>query len=201
MERAGNEDYAEDTEKKGLGTPATRAATIEALVKNGYVERDGKKLRSTDKGRELITVVPDEVKSAKLTAEWESKLQQIEHGSLPESVFMSGIQQFVAEMCRKYGSADKSVTLSDSHEPAGRCPKCGAEVVKGKFGYYCKGKCGMNIAKVYGVELSAAQVKALLGGKSTSYTSKGKKTIVRPEIVENPYNGKMYYQWKTERGK
>ncbi len=87
------------------------------LVKNGYVERDGKKLRSTDKGRELITVVPDEVKSAKLTAEWESKLQQIEHGSLPESVFMSGIQQFVAEMCRKYGSADKSVTLSDSHEP------------------------------------------------------------------------------------
>ena len=201
MERAGNEDYAEDTEKKGLGTPATRAATIEALVKNGYVERDGKKLRSTDKGRELITVVPDEVKSAKLTAEWESKLQQIEHGSLPESVFMSGIQQFVAEMCRKYGSADKSVTLSDSHEPAGRCPKCGAEVIRGKFGYYCKGKCGMNIAKVYGVELSDAQVKTLLGGKSTSYISKGKKTIVRPEIVENPYNGKMYYQWKTERGK
>ena len=201
MERAGNEDYAEDTEKKGLGTPATRAATIEALVKNGYVERDGKKLRSTDKGRELITVVPDEVKSAKLTAEWESKLQQIEHGSLPESVFMSGIQQFVAEMCRKYGSADKSVTLSDSHEPAGRCPKCGAEVIRGKFGYYCKGKCGMNIAKVYGVELSDAQVKTLLGGKSTSYISKGKKTIVRPEIVENPYNGKVYYQWRTERGK
>ena len=201
MERAGNEDYEEDTEKKGLGTPATRAATIEALVKNGYVERVGKQLKATDKGKELVTVVPDEVKSAKLTAEWESKLQQIEHGSLPEAVFMSGIQQFVAEMCRKYGSADKSVTLSDSHEPAGRCPKCGAEVVKGKFGYYCKGKCGMNIAKVYGVELSDAQIKALLGGKSTSYTSKGKKTIVRPEIVENPYNGKMYYQWKTERGK
>lgn len=201
MERAGNEDYDEDTEKKGLGTPATRAATIEALVKNGYVERDGKKLRSTDKGRELIKVFPDEVKSAKLTAEWESKLQQIEHGSLPETVFMSGIQQFVAETCRKYGSEDKSVTLSDSHEPAGRCPKCGAEVVKGKFGYYCKGKCGMNIAKVYGVELSDNQIKALLGGKSTSYTSKGKKTIVRPEIVENPYNGKVYYQWKTERGK
>lgn len=201
MERAGNEDYDEDTEKKGLGTPATRAATIEALVKNGYVERDGKQLRATDKGKELVTVVPDEVKSAKLTAEWESKLQQIEHGSLPEAVFMSGIQQFVAEMCRKYGSADKSVTLSDNHEPAGKCPKCGADVVKGKFGYYCKGKCGMNIAKVYGVELSDAQVKALLGGKPTSYTSKGKKTIVRPEIVENPYNGKMYYQWKTERGK
>lgn len=202
MERAGNEDYDEDTEKKGLGTPATRAATIESLVKNGYVERDGKQLRATDKGKELVTVVPDEVKSAKLTAEWESKLQQIEHGELPEAVFMSGIQQYIAEMCSKYGSADKSVSLSDGgNEPIGKCPKCGAEVVKGKFGWYCKDKCGMNIAKLYGVELSDAQVKALLDGKSTSYTSKGKKTIVHPKIAENPYNGKTYYQWKTERGK
>ena len=202
MERAGNEDYDEETEKKGLGTPATRAATIESLAKNGYVERDGKQLRATDRGKELVKVVPDEVKSAKLTAEWESKLQQIEHGSLSETVFMSGIQQFIAEMCRKYGAVDKSVSLSDGgHEPIGKCPKCGADVVKGKFGWYCKGKCGMNIAKVYGVELSDTQVKGLLDGKSTSYTSKGKKTIVCPEIVENPYNGKMYYQWKTERGK
>ena len=202
MERAGNEDYDEETEKKGLGTPATRAATIESLVKNGYVERVGKQLRATDRGKELVKVVPDEVKSAKLTAEWESKLQQIEHGSLPETVFMSGIQQFIADMCRKYGSVDKSVSLSNGgHEPIGKCPKCGADVVKGKFGWYCKGKCGMNIAKVYGVEISDTQVKGLLDGKSTSYTSKGKKTIVFPEIVENPYNGKMYYQWKTERGK
>ena len=202
MERAGNDEYDEEAEKKGLGTPATRAATIEALVKNGYVERDGKKLRSTDKGRELITVVPDEVKSARLTAEWESRLQQIEHGSLPESVFMSGIQQFVVQMCEMYSLVDKSVFLSDgSHNPVGRCPKCGAEVVKGKFGYYCKGKCGMNIAKVYGVQLSDTQIKGLLEGKSTSYTTKGRKTIVRPEFAENPYNGKMYYQWKTEKGK
>ena len=202
MERAGNEDYDEDTEKKGLGTPATRAATIEALVKNGYVERVGKQLRATDKGKELVTVVPDEVKSAKLTAEWESKLQQIEHGSLPEAVFMSGITKFITEMCSKYGSVDKSVSLSDGgNEPIGKCPKCGAEVVKGKFGWYCKGKCGMNIAKVYGVELSDTQVKGLLDGKSTSYTSNGKKTFVRPEIVENTYNVKMYYQLKTERDK
>ena len=202
MERAGNDEYDEEAEKKGLGTPATRAATIEALVKNGYVVRDGKKLRSTDKGRELITVVPDEVKSARLTAEWESRLQQIEHGSLPESVFMSGIQQFVVQMCEMYSLVDKSVSLSDgSHSPVGKCPKCSAEVVKGKFGYYCKGKCGMNIAKVYGVQLSDTQIKGLLEGKSTSYTTKGRKTIVRPEYAENPYNGKMYYQWKTESDK
>ena len=200
MERAGNENYDEDTEKKGLGTPATRAAVIESLVKNGYVERNGKQLRATDKGKELVKVIPDEFKSAKLTSEWEMKLQQIEHGELPEAVFMSGIQQFVADMCRKYGSADKSVSFSDgSHDPVGQCPKCGADVVKGKYGYYCKGKCGMNIAKVFGVQLSDQQVKALLDGKSTSYTAKGKKTIVRSEIVENPWDGKMYYQWKTER--
>lgn len=202
MERAGNENYDENTEKKGLGTPATRAATIESLVRNGYVERDGKKLRATDKGRELIKVVPDEVKSAKLTAEWETKLQNIEHGSYSADSFMSEICGFISSMCSKYGSADNSVSLSDgSHEPVGRCPKCGAEVVKGKFGFYCKGKCGMNIAKVYGVELSDFQVKGLLNGKSAFYTSNGKKTIVRPEIVENLYNGKMYYQWKPERGK
>ena len=202
MERAGNENYDEDTEKKGLGTPATRAATIESLVKNGYVERDGKKLHATDKGRELIKVVPDEIKSARLTAEWESKLQQIEHGSYSADSFMSEIYVFISTMCSKYGSADKSVSLSDgSHEHVGRCPKCGADVVKGKFGFYCKGKCGMNIAKVYGVTLNDAQVKGLLNGKSAFYTSNGKKTIVRPEIVENPYNGKTYYQWKTEKGK
>ena len=201
MERAGNESYDEDTEKKGLGTPATRAATIESLVKNGYVERVGKQLKATDRGKELIKVVPDEVKSAKLTAEWETKLQQIEHGKYSADNFMTEISGFISSMCSKYGVVDKSVSLSDgSHDPVGKCPKCGEDVVKGKYGFYCKGKCGMNIAKVYGVTLSDAQVKGLLDGKPTSYTSKGKKSIVLPEIVENPYNGKMYYQWKTERG-
>ena len=200
MERAGNEDYDEDTEKKGLGTPATRAAVIESLVKNGYVERDGKKLRATDKGKELIKVVPDEVKSAKLTAEWETKLQQVEHGQYSADSFMKEIEQNIRDMCSKYGSADKSVSLSDdSHKPIGKCPKCGEDVVKGKYGYYCKGKCGMNIAKVYGVELSDSQVKGLLSGKSTSYTSKGRKTVVLPKVTENNYQGKTYYNWKTER--
>ncbi len=200
MERAGNEEYDEDTEKKGLGTPATRAAVIESLVKNGYVERDSKKLRATDKGKELIKVVPDEVKSAKLTAEWETKLQQVEHGQYSADSFMKEIEQNIRDMCSKYGSADKSVSLSDdSHEPIGKCPKCGEDVFKGKYGYYCKGKCGMNIAKVYGVELSDSQVKGLLSGKSTSYTSRGRKTVVLPEIAENNYQGKTYYNWNTER--
>ncbi|MBR1753069.1 MAG: DNA topoisomerase III, partial [Ruminococcus sp.] len=113
--------------------------------------------------------------------------------------FMSEIEQNVREMCGKYGMTDNTVSFSDGKfESAGHCPKCGAEVIKGKFGWYCKGKCGMNVAKVYGVTLSDAQVKGLLGGKSTSYMKNGRKTIVLSEAVPNEYQGKTYYNWKTE---
>ena len=202
MERAGNEEYDDDTEKKGLGTPATRAAMIEGLVKNGYVERVGKQLKATDKGKELIKVVPDEIKSAKLTAEWESKLQQIEHGTYSAENFMNEIQQFIADLCRKYGTVDKTVTsFSDgSREPIGQCPKCKSDVIKGKFGWYCKGKCGMNVAKIYGNPLTDEQIKTLLNGGKVSCTANGYKNIVLPEVIANDYNGKTYYQWKTERG-
>ena len=108
MERAGNEVYDSDTEKKGLGTPATRAAVIESLVKNGYAKREGKAVRATDKGKELIAVVPDEVKSAKLTAEWENNLHLIERGDYSADSFMDEIIEFITDMCGKYGSAVQS---------------------------------------------------------------------------------------------
>lgn len=199
MERAGNEEYDSDTEKKGLGTPATRAAVIESLVKNGYAKRDGKNIRSTDKGKELIAVVPDEVKSAKLTAEWENHLHLIECGDCSADSFITDISAFVTDMCRKYGSAVQSANLTEQgHKPVGKCPQCGGEVLKGIYGLYCKNKCGMNLTKVYGVQLSDEKVTDLLNGKQTSYTKNGRKTVVLPECVENPWNGKMYYQWKTE---
>ena len=199
MERAGNENYNDDTEKKGLGTPATRAAVIEGLVKNGYAKREGKAVRATDKGKELISVVPDEVKSAKLTAEWENHLHLIEQGSYSADSFVSEISGFVSEMCQKYGTAVQSANLTEQgHKPIGKCPQCGGEVLNGKYGIYCKNKCGMNLTKVYGVQLSDEKVLDLLNGKQTSYTKNGRKTIVLPECVENPWNGKMYYQWKTE---
>ena len=200
MEHAGQENYNENSEKKGLGTPATRAGTIEGLVKKGYAERKGKQISATEKGIRLINVVPDEVKSAKLTSDWEMKLQQIEHGQYSADNFMNEIEDFIREICSKYGSADSSVSFgNNSFEPLGKCPKCGGDVVKGKFGFYCKNKCGMNVAKVYGRELSESQIKGLLSGESTSYTANGKKTTVLPEVCENNYNGKTYYQWKTER--
>ena len=91
------------------------------------------------------------------------KLQQVEHGQYSADSFMSEIEQSVREMCRKYGEVDKSVSsFSDgTHEIAGKCPKCGADISKGKFGWYCVGKCGMNVAKVYGYSLSDAQINSI----------------------------------------
>lgn len=199
MERAGNENYDSETEKKGLGTPATRAAVIESLVKNGYAKREGKAIRATEKGKELISVVPDEVKSAKLTAEWENDLHLIECGNYSADSFMSEISAFISEMCKKYGTAVQSANLTEqSRKPVGRCPQCGGEVFNGKYGIYCKNKCGMNLTKVYGIRLSDEKVTDLLNGRQTYYTKNGRKTIVLPECAENPWNGKMYYQWKTE---
>lgn len=199
MEHAGAEDFDENAEKKGLGTPATRANTIENLVKHGYIQRDGKKIISTDKGRNLIRVMPDEVKSARLTADWENKLLEVEHGSLSTDSFMNEINRFVTELVSKYGSVDDSVSFGENQSSIGNCPKCGKPVIKGKYGWYCSARCGMNLTKVYGVELSEGQLKSLLSGKETSYIKSGRKTIVIPKVAENAFNGKTYYNWATRK--
>lgn len=199
MEHAGQEDYDENAEKKGLGTPATRAGTIEGLIKKGYAERKGKQISATEKGVNLINCCPDEVKSPKLTADWEMQLQQLEHGEFSAEMFMNGIVIFIQELCKKYGSADENAVFSVNSETIGNCPNCGKPVRKGKFGYYCTGKCGMNIAKVYSKELTETQLKKLLEGKQISYTYNDKKTIVIPEAATNKYQGKTYIQWKTKK--
>lgn len=199
MEHAGQEEYDEDTEKKGLGTPATRAGTIEGLFKHGYIERKGKKISATEKGVALIEVVPDEVKSPKLTADWEMQLQQIERGEYSADKFMSDIVQFTKDICIKYGSEDTSGKFASKNGPIGKCPKCGGDVVKGKFGFYCKNKCGMFLAKVYGKELTESQLKKLLDGKEISYTANGRKTVVLPEVVKNEYQGKVSFVWSTKK--
>ncbi len=164
MERAGNDEYDEETEKKGLGTPATRAGIIEELVKNEYIQRKGKQITATEKGVKLISVVPEEVKSPKLTAEWEMQLQQIEHGKASASAFMDSIVAYVREICTKYSTEDDSVTFRKQSEAIGKCPHCGGEVKKGQYGFYCTKKCGMYLAKVYGKVLTDNQLMRLLSG-------------------------------------
>lgn len=198
MERAGNSEYDDETEKKGLGTPATRAAIIDSLVKDEYIQRKGKQITATPKGVNLIAVVPDEVKSPKMTVEWEIQLQQIEHGKGDANAFMENITSYVREMCAKYGTVDTSVSFE--RQAVGKCPHCGKNIMKGQYGFYCTGKCGMYLAKVYGKTLTEKQLEKLLSGKEVSFTVDGKKTIVMPEAVEHTYNGKTSWQWKTRRG-
>ncbi len=128
------------------------------------------------------------------------QLQQVERGEYAADAFMNGIITFVQDICKRYGTVAESSQFAVQSEPIGNCPKCGKPVKKGKFGFYCIGKCGMNLAKVYGKELTETQLKKLLEGKEISYTANGKKTIVLPEVVQNDYNDKTSWQWKTEKG-
>ena len=181
MERAGVEDMGDEVERKGLGTPATRADIIEKLVKDGFVKREKKQMIPTEDGMKLITILPDVVKSPKLTADWENELTLVSKGEVAAEQFMSGIEAMVTDLVKTYHS------VSDEHkamfgtgkggqEVLGKCPKCGADVVRGKFGAYCTGKCGMNVGKALGVTLSDTQVKSLLQGKKMLVKGlKGKK--------------------------
>lgn len=167
MERAGNEDMDDDVERKGLGTPATRADIIEKLVKDGFVKREKKKLIPTEDGLKLITILPDVIKSPKLTADWENMLTLVSKGECEMNEFMSGIKTMVKELVTTYHSVseeDKKIFVKPQ-EVLGKCPKCAGEVVKGKYGIFCKNKCGMNVGKAMGQELTEEQVKKLLAGK------------------------------------
>lgn len=144
MENAGAEDFAEieDLERKGLGTPATRAGVIEKLVKGGFAERKNKQLIPTTRGMELIKVLPDSVKSAKLTAEWEAALKEVERGERSTQDFMDGIVQMVSGLVKSYEGvnigADAALSQS-AHEVIGPCPRCGKPVHEGKKSFYCSG--------------------------------------------------------------
>ena len=194
MERAGAEDMGDEVERKGLGTPATRADIIEKLVKDGFVKREKKQMIPTEDGMKLITILPDVVKSPKLTADWENELTLVSKGEVAAEQFMSGIETMVSDLVKAYHSvSDEQKAMfgagKSRQEVLGKCPKCGADVVKGKFGAYCTGKCGMNVGKALGVTLSDSQVKSLLQGKKILVKGlKGKKgsydAYLIPESVE-----------------
>lgn len=166
MERAGASEMNENAERKGLGTPATRADIIEKLVADGFVKREKKTLVPTQDGINLITILPDLVKSPQMTAEWENALTDIAKGNLEPIQFMGGIEELVERLVATYSSAtsDQKNLFSNKPEVLGSCPNCGSDMVKGRYGIYCKGKCGMTIGKFMGKAFSDEQVKALLAG-------------------------------------
>ena len=142
MERAGSEDTNPDAERKGLGTPATRAAVIEKLVKGGFVERKGKQLLPTKDGINLVCVLPDTLTSPQLTAEWENNLTQIAKGKADPAAFMEGIENMARELVKTYPflSDDKAQMFKPEREALGSCPRCGSPVYEGKKNYYCSNK-------------------------------------------------------------
>ena len=139
METAGNKEFDEKTEKKGLGTPATRASTIEKLVASGYAQRKGKQIIPTAEGRELIRVMPENLKSAGLTAEWENRLLLMERGELNGKQFMDDIVTMLEEIlngCRKIPEEERN-RFQTAKELIGKCPVCGSDIFEGKRNFYC----------------------------------------------------------------
>ena len=139
MENAGKEDMPDEAERKGLGTPATRAAIIEKLVSGGFVERKGKNLIPTKAGVNLVTVLPELLTSPKLTADWEQRLNEVAKGQASPQDFMDGIEAMAAELVRKYShiSEDGQKLFQPEKETVGLCPRCGKPVYEGKKNFAC----------------------------------------------------------------
>ena len=143
MERAGNEDTDPDAERRGLGTPATRAAVIEKLVKSGFAERKGKQLIPTQYGAALVSVLPDMLTSPQLTAEWENNLTQIAKGAADAGDFMQRIEAMARELVKENATADKdkvAFTGGEEKPSIGKCPRCGSPVHEGRKNFYCSNR-------------------------------------------------------------
>lgn len=220
METAGAEDMPDDAERKGLGTPATRAAIIEKLVKTGFIERQKKNLIPTGKGKSLIAVLPDALTSPKLTAEWENMLKEVERGELSDSAFMDGITAFTKAIVTEnnapkpefgglFGDTKKGTTA-----PVGVCPRCGSPVRESAKGFFCESRsCGFKLwkeSKFWTAKkkpLTAAIVAALLKDGRVAlnglYSEKtGKKynaTVILDDTCDSYVNFKM--EFDTGRAK
>ena len=139
MERARAEDMPDDAERKGLGTPATRAAILEKLVQMGFVQRKGKQLLPTKDGINLVAVLPEALTSPALTAEWETRLSEIAKGEADPDEFMAGIEAQARDLVKTYSSVseDKQKLFQTERAAIGTCPRCGETVYEGKKNYYC----------------------------------------------------------------
>ena len=141
METASADSMPEDAERQGIGTPATRAATIEKLVAKGFLERKGDKktkvLLPTDKGKALITVMPEEIQSADMTADWETKLLRVERGEMEPETFMTEINDMISSLVNTT-EAVKGANAPMKNKVIGVCPNCGKSVVEREKGWFCE---------------------------------------------------------------
>ena len=150
MENAGKEDIPEDAERKGMGTPATRAAIIEKLVAAGFVERKGKNLIPAQDGINLISILPEPLTSPMLTAEWEQQLTEIAKGAASPDTFLDGIRDMVQTLVSDHSqvSEEGRALFAPERESIGICPRCGKPVYEGKKNFACSDRsCGFVLWK------------------------------------------------------
>ena len=209
MERAGSEDTDPDAERKGLGTPATRAAVIEKLVKGGFAERKGKQLIPTKNGNSLICILPDILTSPQLTAEWENNLTQIATGAADPGEFLSGIEAMARELVQTHAAAlDGKKDLFREEKPSvGKCPRCGSPVHEGKKNYYCSNKeCAFVMWKndrffeerktAFSAKIAAALLKSGKANVKKLYSPKTGKTYDGTIVLAD--TGGKYVNYRIE---
>lgn len=187
MERAGADEMSDDVERKGLGTPATRADIIEKLVKDGFVVREKKKLISTDDGKRLITILPENLKNPQMTAEWENVLARIAKGEENYNNFLGGIEKMMNEMVETYNGITNENPFEQ--DTIGTCPRCGKPIYYGKYGAYCSGKCGLRLSNAFGKRLTKDEVMGIL---------RKERTLVRNLVSSK--SGKEYAAYLTYQG-
>ena len=216
MERAGSEEMPDEAERKGIGTSATRAATIEKLVRIGFVERKGNKktkyLLPTHKGVALITVMPEQIQSPSMTAEWEQKLLDVEKGTFHDTEFMDEIEEMITELVRTYKVIEEAeVLMHPALEEIGICPCCGSHVVERQKGYSCENRqcnfifwkenrffeaLGKKMTKQIAAKL-LSEGKASLKGCKSKKTGKTYDTTVVMTFNENQ---RVTFELNFERG-
>lgn len=191
MERAGNEDTDPDAERRGLGTPATRAGIIEKLVKGGFIQRKGKQLLPTKDGINLVCILPESLTSAKLTAEWENELTQIAKGKANPEKFMSDIENMTRELVKSYpflSDDSKKALFSPEKKEIGKCPRCSSPVYEGKKNYYCsKRECRFTMWKN---DRFFEERKVNFSSKIATELLKNGKVKVKK--IYSPKTGKIY---------
>jgi len=188
METAGKEDLPEDVERKGLGTPATRAVTIEKLIAAGFAERKGKSLIPTDAGMKLIAILPETLTSPMLTAEWEQQLTAIARGEADPSTFLNGICSMVTDLIQNHSHvSDTGKRLFAPDQIAvGNCPRCGRPVYEGRKNFFCSDRaCGFVL------------------WKNDHFWVSRKKELTRKMAADLLKRGRIYVKglWSEKKGK
>lgn len=218
MENAGAEEMPEEAERKGLGTPATRAGIIEKLVRTGFLERMGNKktkyLIPTQKGTALVTILPEQIQSASMTAEWEEKLLEIERGKYSGDAFMGEIEAMISDLVKNYQIVPDAEILmpKEKSQEIGKCPVCGNDVIEGAKGWFCANRsCPFALWKQnryfesIGKKLTASMAEKLLANGKVRMkgckSAKTGKTFDAVLILETDADGKARFRLDFEGGK